>query len=58
VDRIDSAAALDELRGAGMRLYAVTNWSQSTFAYAVARYPFLQWFEDIVVSGKGGRDQA
>ena len=50
----DSVTVLDELRDTGVRLYAVTNWSQSTFPYALARYPFLQWFEGIVVSGEEG----
>lgn len=50
----DSVAVLDELRGAGVRLFALTNWSQFTFPYALARYPFLRWFEDIVVSGREG----
>jgi len=50
----DSVAVLDELRPTGVRLYALTNWSQSTFPYAVERFPFLQWFEDIVVSGREG----
>jgi len=50
----DSVTVLNELRGTGVRLYAITNWSQSTFPYGLARYPFLQWFEDIVVSGREG----
>lgn len=50
----DSVAVLDELRGSGIRLYALTNWSQHTFPFALARYPFLHWFEDIVVSGREG----
>jgi 2-haloacid dehalogenase len=50
----DSVKVLDELRGSGIRLYALTNWSQHTFPFALARYPFLQWFEDIVVSGREG----
>jgi 2-haloacid dehalogenase len=50
----DSVTVLDELRGSGIRLYALTNWSQHTFPFALARYPFLQWFEDIVVSGREG----
>jgi 2-haloacid dehalogenase len=50
----DSVAVLDELRRTGMRLYALTNWSQDTFPYGFARYPFLQWFDDIVVSGREG----
>jgi len=50
----DSVAVLDDLRGSGMRLYALTNWSQHTFPFALLRYPFLEWFEDIVVSGREG----
>ncbi|MFL5725877.1 MAG: HAD family hydrolase [Chloroflexota bacterium] len=42
---------LDELRAAGIRLFALTNWSGETFPLARPRYPFLEWFEGIVVSG-------
>jgi 2-haloacid dehalogenase len=42
---------LDELREAGVRLYALTNWSGETFPVARPRFPFLEWFEGIVVSG-------
>ncbi|MEM1326325.1 MAG: HAD family phosphatase [Bacteroidota bacterium] len=34
------------------RLYALTNWSAETFPVALERYDFLQWFEDILVSGE------
>jgi 2-haloacid dehalogenase len=51
---VDSVAVLDELRRTGLHLYALTNWSQYTFPYGLARYPFLQWFDDIVVSGREG----
>jgi 2-haloacid dehalogenase len=42
---------LEELRGTGIRLFALTNWSGETFPVARPRYPFLEWFEGIVVSG-------
>jgi 2-haloacid dehalogenase len=42
---------LDELRRDGVRLLALTNWSGETFPFARRRYPFLEWFEGIVVSG-------
>jgi 2-haloacid dehalogenase len=42
---------LDELRASGVRLFAMTNWSGETFPIARPRYPFLDWFEEIVVSG-------
>jgi 2-haloacid dehalogenase len=43
---------LDELRATGIRLLAMTNWSAETFRFAPARYPFLAWFEAILVSGE------
>lgn len=43
---------LDELRGGGCRLYALTNWSRETFPHALERFDFLGWFDGIVVSGE------
>lgn len=43
---------LSALRARGHRLVALTNWSAETFPIARARYDFLGWFEDIVVSGE------
>jgi 2-haloacid dehalogenase len=34
-----------------VRLYALTNWSNETFPYALANFDFLQLFEGILVSG-------
>lgn len=45
---------LAQLRALGVRLLALTNWSAETFHIAEARFPFLQWFEGIVVSGREG----
>jgi 2-haloacid dehalogenase len=42
-----------ELRDAGVRLLALTNWPREN-APAPARFPFLSWFEGIVVSGAEG----
>lgn len=36
------------------RLYALTNWSAETFPEALKRYEFLQYFKEILVSGKEG----
>lgn len=47
-----SVALLHELKERGVRLLALTNWSQETFPIARQLYPFLQWFEGIVVSGE------
>jgi 2-haloacid dehalogenase len=48
----DSVALLAALRERGVRVLALTNWSQETFPIARQRFPFLQWFEGIVVSGE------
>jgi len=48
----DTVDILGALRSAGLRLYALTNWSAETFPVARARFPFLRWFDDIVVSGE------
>lgn len=49
-----TVAILAELRKRGVRLLALTNWSAETFPIAQRRFEFLQWFEDIVVSGQVG----
>jgi 2-haloacid dehalogenase len=49
-----TVAILDELRASGVRLYALSNWSAETFPVARERYPFLGWFDGIVISGEVG----
>jgi 2-haloacid dehalogenase len=39
------------LRRQVLRIYAITNWNQDTFKLARGRYPFLEEFDGIVVSG-------
>ncbi len=48
----ESVEILAALRARGLRLYALTNWSFETFPVARRRFPFLTWFEDIVISGE------
>ncbi len=48
----ESVALVDALRQRGHRLLALTNWSAETFPVARRRFAFLDWFEDIVVSGE------
>ncbi len=43
---------LAELKAAGHEVHALTNWSDQTFPIARERFDFLDWFEDIVVSGE------
>jgi 2-haloacid dehalogenase len=46
-----SVAILEELHRKGVPLYAVTNWNGETFHATQKRFPFLDLFRDIVVSG-------
>jgi 2-haloacid dehalogenase len=43
---------LARLKAAGQEIHALTNWSAQTFPIARERYEFLDWFQDIVVSGE------
>ena len=49
-----TVAILGQLRDAGVRLYALSNWSAETFPVARHRFPFLDWFSGIVISGEVG----
>jgi 2-haloacid dehalogenase len=37
-----------------LRIAALSNWSAEKFPIARSRYPFLEWFETIVISGEVG----
>jgi len=41
----------NELKSAGIPLYALTNWSHEAFPVAYERYGFMKQFDGIVVSG-------
>ncbi len=50
-----TVALLEEIKESRKyRLYALTNWSAETFPEALKRYEFLQYFKEILVSGKEG----
>jgi 2-haloacid dehalogenase len=49
----ETVALLDVLSDAGIRLFALSNWSAETFPYAAA-YPFMSRFDGTVVSGYEG----
>jgi 2-haloacid dehalogenase len=49
-----TVALLPQLRAGGARLYALSNWSAETFPIALRRFPFLDWFDGIVISGDVG----
>lgn len=49
----ETVEILDTLRNRKThRLLALTNWSHETFPTALELFPFLHWFEGIVVSGE------
>jgi 2-haloacid dehalogenase len=45
---------LGDLRDAGVRILALSNWSADTFPVALERFAFLHWFEGVVISGEVG----
>jgi len=49
-----SVAILGALVDAGHRCYALSNWNADTFASIEGRYPFLGWFDGLVISGREG----
>jgi 2-haloacid dehalogenase len=46
-----TVAILAELRAIGLGVYALSNWSAETFPVARPRFPFLEWFDGMVISG-------
>ena len=47
-----TVAILAELRRAGLRTYALSNWSAETFGVTRPLYPFLEEMEGILISGE------
>ncbi len=50
----DVVAILGELKNRRTPLYALSNWSAETFQPQRRRFPFLEWFDGIVLSGEEG----
>ncbi len=48
---MDTVKILNELKSAGMPVYALSNWSHEAFPVAYERYGFMKQFDGIVVSG-------
>jgi 2-haloacid dehalogenase len=42
------------LRSRGRRVAALSNFSAESWPWAAARFPFLGWFEGVVISGEVG----
>ncbi len=49
-----TVAILRELRDAGLRTYALSNWSAETFPGTRPHYPFLDDMDGILISGEVG----
>ena len=47
----DTVAILEDVTNKYGKPYALTNWSSETFPFAKKHYPFLDWFEGILISG-------
>lgn len=50
----ETIEVLDQLRKARVPLFALSNMSAETFPITRPRYPFLEWFAGIVISGAEG----
>ncbi len=48
----ETVCLLQRFRQSAMPLYALTNWSAEKFPIARKRFDFLNWFDDILVSGE------
>ncbi|MFC8923305.1 HAD family hydrolase [Cellulosimicrobium sp. NPDC057127] len=49
-----SAELVRELRGLGLRLYGLTNWSAELFHHAATAAPATTLMDDVLVSGREG----
>jgi 2-haloacid dehalogenase len=47
----DTVKIFNELKSAGMPIYALSNWSHEAFPAAYERYDFMKQFDGLVVSG-------
>jgi 2-haloacid dehalogenase len=50
----EAVAVLRDLKDAGVPVYALSNWSAETFPVARRRFPFLDWFDGVLISGDVG----
>ncbi len=48
----ETVKILEGLKAANYPLYGLSNWSAETFGRIRNRFPFFQWFDEIVLSGE------
>ena len=46
-----SVDILRRLKQKGYPVYGLSNWSAETYPRARLKYPFFQWFDDVILSG-------
>ena len=49
-----TVTVLSELKTRGVPIYGLSNWSAETFPPQRAKWDFLSWFDDLVISGEVG----
>jgi 2-haloacid dehalogenase len=49
-----TVAVVSELKERGHRVYVLGNWGREEFDRALPRFDFLDWFDDILLSGDCG----
>jgi 2-haloacid dehalogenase len=50
----ETVAILEDVVALGQPVYALTNWSAEIWPVALERFPFIAWFDGVVVSGHEG----
>jgi 2-haloacid dehalogenase len=50
----ETVRIMRELRAAGLRTYALSNWSAETYPLTRERFPFLDELDGVVISGEVG----
>jgi 2-haloacid dehalogenase len=49
-----TVTVMEELKNNGYNISALSNWSAETFPQMLNRFAFLDWFDEIVLSGEIG----
>lgn len=45
---------LRQIKARGYQIFGLSNWSSEKFRIVRDKYPFFEWFEDIIISGEVG----
>ena len=50
----ENVALFAQLKGQGRKVYGITNYAADKFNLSRAHYPFYDWFDGVIVSGREG----